>query len=73
MQDQFTKELTWDSSSDRDIDFKRKYSRKYYDYAVRWVNNKVRFHQTKQSSYKIKSWVAKAGMMKEKIFPSQNI
>lgn len=39
-----TKDIDWMTSSDRDRDFKRAYSRKYYDYAVRWVENEVRSH-----------------------------
>jgi anaerobic magnesium-protoporphyrin IX monomethyl ester cyclase len=37
----FTKSLDWATSTDRDIDFKRTYSRKYYDYAVRMIVNDV--------------------------------
>lgn len=35
----------WETSTDRDIDFKRTYSRKFYDHAVRWVNNEVLLHK----------------------------
>jgi len=35
----------WETSTDRDIDFKRTYSRKYYDYAVRKVVNEVNYHR----------------------------
>lgn len=35
----------WETSTDRQIDFKRTYSRKYYDYAVRKVVNEVNFHK----------------------------
>jgi len=41
----FTKQLNWNTSTDRDIDFKRKYSRKYYDYAVRKIVNEVNYHK----------------------------
>lgn len=37
----------WESSTDRDKDFKREYPREYYDYAVRWVVNSVNLHKTK--------------------------
>jgi len=40
-----TKELDWQKTTDRDRDFKRTYPRKYYEYAVRWVDNEVRWHQ----------------------------
>jgi len=33
--------LDWSSSTDRQIDFKRTYSRKYYDYALKRVNHEV--------------------------------
>ncbi len=35
----------WATSTDRDRDFKRTYSRQYYDYALRWVDNETRWHQ----------------------------
>ena len=35
----------WESSTDRDKDFKRAYPRRYYDYAVRWVVNSVNLHK----------------------------
>ena len=37
----------WETSTDRQIDFKRSYSRKYYDYAVRKVVNEVEFSRLK--------------------------
>lgn len=40
-----TTNLDWEKSTDRQRDFKRAYSRKYYQYAVKWVDNKVRYHQ----------------------------
>lgn len=35
----------WETSTDRQIDFKRTYSRKYYDYAVRKVVNEVNYNK----------------------------
>ncbi|PXY38904.1 B12-binding domain-containing radical SAM protein [Flavobacterium cheongpyeongense] len=35
----------WETSTDREIDFERSYSRKYYDYAVKKVVNEVEFHR----------------------------
>jgi len=35
----------WEVSTDRQIDFKRNYSRKYYDYAVKKVVNEVEFNK----------------------------
>lgn len=66
-----TKTLDWMESTDRDREFKRTYSRKYYDYAVRWVDNEVRWHQQKQSrqwlnwqtlKYKLKSMIFRSFM-----------
>lgn len=37
--------LDWQNTTDRNRDFKRTYTRKYYDYAVRWVTNEVNFHK----------------------------
>lgn len=46
----------WETSTDREIDFKRNYSRKYYDYAVSKVVNEVEFHRElhKSDSDKLK-------------------
>ncbi|WP_299680837.1 radical SAM protein [uncultured Dokdonia sp.] len=35
----------WETSTDREIDFKRTYSRKFYDYAVKHVVNEVNYHR----------------------------
>ena len=68
-----TTDLAWETSTDRDIDFKRTYSRKYYDHAVRRVFNEVHYHKKlKGKSYpsavnhKLRSMVAKAGMWWER-------
>ena len=37
----FLTNFPWESSTDRDIDFKRTYPRKYYDYATQWVVSEV--------------------------------
>lgn len=49
--------LDWNKSTDRDRDFKRTYSRRYYTYAVRWVENEVRWYKAKLAgeSFKKKS------------------
>jgi len=52
VEDRFTSALPWDQSTDRDIDFKRTYSRKYYDYAVRMIVNEVNsFKAAKKGNY----------------------
>lgn len=67
----FVAQLDWQHSTDRDIDFKRTYRRRYYDFALRRLYNEVAFHKGKQnkSSYtkllthKVKSMLAKGGML----------
>ncbi len=50
------------TTTDRDLDFKRMYPKKYYEYAVRYVNNEVYAHKEKSFIKKInrkaKSWLA---------------
>ncbi|MBC8173481.1 MAG: B12-binding domain-containing radical SAM protein [Chitinophagales bacterium] len=67
----FTTHLPWENSTDRDIDFKRTYSRKYYDYAVRRVVNEVFYYKstlrhsllhTQTMKLKLKSVAAKSAM-----------
>lgn len=43
IEDKITKQPNWENSTDRDIDFKRTYSRRYYKYAVSKVVNEVEF------------------------------
>jgi radical SAM superfamily enzyme YgiQ (UPF0313 family) len=50
IEDQITTSLDWSISSDRQIDFKRNYPRKYFELAVRKVVNKV--NGTKATSVK---------------------
>ena len=40
----------WETSTDRQIEFKRTYSRKYYDYAVKKVVNEVEFSRLKNKN-----------------------
>ena len=69
--------LSWETSTDRQIDFKRSYPRKYYDYAVRWVVNSVNYHKMKLAGKQFtknaailyaKRSLARAGMMWQKNF-----
>lgn len=65
-----TKNLEWTKSTDRDVDFKRTYSRRYYDFAVKWVINEVNYYKTKRKAMalipstklKVKSLFARTGM-----------
>ncbi len=54
VEDKQTAELDWTTTTDRDRDFERTYSRKYYDYAVRWVVNEVNATRVKETSSKLK-------------------
>lgn len=66
-----TTQNVWAESTDRDIDFKRNFSRRFYDYAIRKVYNEVNFSKTKSKSsvlnpraisYKARSLAAQFGM-----------
>ena len=61
----------WVDSTDRDIDFRRSYPRKYYDWAIRRVVNEVNFHKELQKrnrwgisglTFKSKALIARLGM-----------
>jgi biotin synthase-like enzyme len=45
VESRITVQPDWETSTDRQIDFKRTYSRKFYDYAVSKVVNEVEFHR----------------------------
>jgi anaerobic magnesium-protoporphyrin IX monomethyl ester cyclase len=45
VESRFMEQLSWDKSTDRDIDFKRTYTRRYYDYAVKMISNEVYFRK----------------------------
>ena len=40
-------EMDWDTGTDRDIDFKRAYSKGYYRQAIQWINSEMAYHQRK--------------------------
>jgi len=71
VQDIRTTENDWSKSTDRDIDFKRTYPKEYYPYALKWVNNEVKYHLQKLENkhlsisgakLKVKSLAAQANM-----------
>jgi len=69
VQESFVHPPDWAVSSDRQIDFKRTYNRKYYDYAIRYVVNMVegtRTHGWKSAKHKMKSIAARSAMLFEK-------
>jgi radical SAM superfamily enzyme YgiQ (UPF0313 family) len=45
VEDRFVTSLPWENSTDRDIDFTRTYTRKYYDYAIQMINYEVNYHK----------------------------
>ena len=64
-----TTKLDWSTSTDRQVEFKRTYSRKYYDYAVKRVISEVNYFKAtldgrpySAGKQKAKSLAAKAGM-----------
>ena len=67
VQDKLTTSLNWAESTDRDLDFKRTHSRKYYDYAVRWVYNAVAASRTDslfvKMKYTLKGWAMQLFML----------
>jgi radical SAM superfamily enzyme YgiQ (UPF0313 family) len=65
-------ELNWEVTSDRDIQFKRTYPRRYYDFAVRWTVNSVHWHKARLSGkmfapsglkFGVKMALARVGML----------
>jgi len=70
IEDKITVQPNWETSTDREIDFTRTYSRKFYDYAVRKIVNEVNYSKEKKSdknlkkmvSYKLKSTLASSLM-----------
>lgn len=60
-------ENSWASRTDREYDFKRKYSKQFYLHAVNWVYNEVNYAKTdnliKKAKFKARSVVAQAKML----------
>ena|SRR5215204_975454 len=66
----FVEDLPWNNSTDRDIDFKRTYNRKYYDHAITWIHYEMLFHRKKKNLksllLKLKSLNARNKMRNER-------
>jgi len=45
----FIEQLPWESSTDRDIDFKRRFKRRYYEQAIQWINSEMLYHNHKRN------------------------
>ena len=73
VEDNITVQPNWETSTDRDIDFKRTYDKKFYNYAVKHLVNEVNYNKEllkgrnkslkKVLELKVKSIVA-LGLMK---------
>lgn len=69
IESKITSKLDWETSTDREIEFERTYSKKFYKYAVSKVVNEVEFSRTnsktsiKALKHKVKSVLA-SGLMK---------
>ena len=46
----FTKNLAWETTTDRDKDFQRTYPRKYYDHAINWINQEISSHRLQKEN-----------------------
>jgi len=72
VESKITHQLNWESSTDRELDFERTYSKKFYKYAVSKVVNEVEFHKTnsflKGTIYKLKSILSSLKMKQYKSF-----
>src|SRR6266487_2495869 len=67
----FIKDLPWESTTDRDIDFKRAYSRRYYDHAMQWIQSEMQYYKnhkiTSGLKLKLRSFKERGGMLWERI------
>ena len=48
VENMFITDLPWESSTDRDIDFKRTYNRAFYNHAIQMINYEVKLHKALQ-------------------------
>jgi len=62
IEDDITELPDWKNSTDRQIDFKRTYPRKYYDHAVRKIVNEVHFNKEKLNGKMLSSKAIKHKM-----------
>jgi anaerobic magnesium-protoporphyrin IX monomethyl ester cyclase len=74
VESQFLTDLPWEESTDRDIDFRRPYSRKYYNHAMNWIQREMAFHKYKQKGAsgvallsKGRAWRSRMGMIAERL------
>ena len=70
VKDRLTVQPAWEHSTDRDLDFKRTYPRRYYHYALRRLYNEVELHRLRgvggnfgtKGKLALKAMVARIGM-----------
>jgi radical SAM superfamily enzyme YgiQ (UPF0313 family) len=67
----FLNNIDWATATDREIDFRRTYPRRYYDFAIRRIHNEVSYAKSRKShkgqsirsgTFKLKALAAKAAM-----------
>lgn len=66
VQNDFTHQPAWSEGTDRDIDFKRRYRRRYYNKAIQWINNEMYYlqHRGQRGSMRARIQAIKArGLM----------
>lgn len=71
VEDKIIDSLDWTRSTDRQIEFKRTYSRQYYEQAIRWIRNETAFRREikkqrlsgRSITAKLRSMKARAGML----------
>jgi radical SAM superfamily enzyme YgiQ (UPF0313 family) len=67
----FVKDLPWETSTDRDIDFKRLYTKRYYDYAMQWIQCEMSRQKHNQNfsglKLQLRSLKARGGMLWERL------
>ena len=77
VEDIFTHDLEWENSTDRDIDFKRSYNRRYYDYAMQWIQCEMVKSKANVGMqtllFSLRSLKARTGMFWEKMRSSKTV
>jgi anaerobic magnesium-protoporphyrin IX monomethyl ester cyclase len=53
VENSFITAFPWENSTDRDIDFKRRYTRSYYTHAIQWINNEMLYRKMKKYPGKV--------------------
>ncbi|GJM32599.1 MAG: Mg-protoporphyrin IX monomethyl ester oxidative cyclase [Saprospiraceae bacterium] len=74
VESKFITDLDWSESTDRDIDFKRAYNRKYYHHAMNWIQREMAFQRlngagkfASAAPVKFRAMMSRLGMNLERI------